>query len=64
MGIQIRAAKKALIQNVAYGPWMLLEGAGRKFLEEGAFGFLFARSVVFLLKMFGGGEALPCPPLY
>ena len=50
MRIQIRMAKKALIQNVAYGPWMLLEGTDRKFLEEGALSFILCILLFFCWK--------------
>ena len=65
MGIQIRAAKKALIQNVAYGLWMLLEGTDRKFLEEGGirFSLAFCCFSVENARGGGGGES-PCLPLY
>ena len=50
MGIQIRMAKKALIQNVADGLWMLAEGTDRKFLEEGALGFILCILLFFCWK--------------
>ena len=59
MGIQTRMAKKALIQNVAYGPW-LLEGTDRKFLEEGALGLSCAFCCFSVENVRrGGGHPLP-----